>query len=619
MVGVTRGTRRCWSQKSTDHRGDPSFPGLVCTLLKDEEYWSIVKDHGGDVPEDLSIEAHQGVTSGLVYSIPKELVRECLDELDFREKGGYARDVIDVDVDFDDEGGRKKTTIQAMLYRGTPDNPAFSTRALLDEVHAAAIISAAIGPSGKNDAYLYELNDFLLQCSGTELGEEISGIETAMDDQTSRLASLSKFMQKHRLYFLYGTGSNQYDQLLLRSSISKNEINSARLVNRDEAHDLKETLLIVPKGKNKDENGGRIGNEHETKQVFAGGAHSGLLTHGGHFYLWGCNDDQQLGRDKETNGRFDHIHPVIPPMDIKVETAALGHTHTLIIEKETKALYAFGYDNRGQVSASIKDANKSEKLTRLDLGQFEEVAAGLFHSAAITTEGELVTFGCDKFGQSLPTIEKNGVGRWKPEDGSRLVKVACGRRHTLCLDEHGRVWSMGDNKYGQLGRKDVLKRDQKMKLVDGFLGQKGSGCVHIDCGWSHTIAMVEKDDTRVDGYSLYVWGRNDKKQIAFQSHSEPIVRSPCPVDHALNAGLQGAACGSESISVLDIHGNLMSCGWNEHGNLGIGNATDVSEFTKMTGADILSQNKNLSGNNGKILMAYGGAHFVATRILSGMP
>jgi hypothetical protein len=39
----------------------------------------------------------------------------------------------------------------------------------------------------------------------------------------------------------------------------------------------------------------------------------------------------------------------------------------------------------------------------------------------------------------------------------------------------------------------------------------------------------------------------------------------------------------------------------------------------MTGADILSQHKNLSGNNGKILMAYGGAHFVATKILSGMP
>ena len=32
-----RGYRRCWAQKSTDHRGVPRFPGIVCTLLKDEE------------------------------------------------------------------------------------------------------------------------------------------------------------------------------------------------------------------------------------------------------------------------------------------------------------------------------------------------------------------------------------------------------------------------------------------------------------------------------------------------------------------------------------------------------------------------------------------------------
>ena len=39
---------------------------------------------------------------------------------------GYARDVIDV---VEDDTGK---TVKALLYRGTPDNPAFWKRVLLD-------------------------------------------------------------------------------------------------------------------------------------------------------------------------------------------------------------------------------------------------------------------------------------------------------------------------------------------------------------------------------------------------------------------------------------------------------------------------------------------------------
>eukprot|EP00957_Ditylum_brightwellii_P067343 5111141-Ditylum_brightwellii.AAC.1 len=41
-LGRAVGWKRCWSQKSADHRGTPEFPGLVCTLLTDEEVRSII-------------------------------------------------------------------------------------------------------------------------------------------------------------------------------------------------------------------------------------------------------------------------------------------------------------------------------------------------------------------------------------------------------------------------------------------------------------------------------------------------------------------------------------------------------------------------------------------------
>jgi hypothetical protein len=83
-LAKARGYRRCWAQKSTDHRGVPSFPGIVCTLLKDEEVRQL---------RSLNY-APPTFTEGLVYQVPAELVDECLAELDFREKGVSRRNTF---------------------------------------------------------------------------------------------------------------------------------------------------------------------------------------------------------------------------------------------------------------------------------------------------------------------------------------------------------------------------------------------------------------------------------------------------------------------------------------------------------------------------------------------
>jgi cation transport regulator ChaC len=85
----------------------------------------------------------ESFTELVLYVVPAEFVDDCLAELDFREKGGYARDVIDV---IEDETGR---TVQAVLYRGTPDNPAIWPRVFKDTPYAAAVLSVASGPSEK--------------------------------------------------------------------------------------------------------------------------------------------------------------------------------------------------------------------------------------------------------------------------------------------------------------------------------------------------------------------------------------------------------------------------------------------------------------------------------------
>ena len=93
-LGYAIGWRRCWCQESSDHRGTEDFPGLVCTLLNDGEIAEISKSHMDNLwVHDLDSSKHQlnndevSVTKGLIFTVPQELVEDCLAELDFREKG----------------------------------------------------------------------------------------------------------------------------------------------------------------------------------------------------------------------------------------------------------------------------------------------------------------------------------------------------------------------------------------------------------------------------------------------------------------------------------------------------------------------------------------------------
>ena len=254
--------------------------------------------------------------------------------------------------------------------------------------------------------------------------------------------------------------------------------------------------------------------------------------------------------------------------------------------------------------------------------RFVAVAAGVFHSAAITIDGDLLTWGSSSHGQCLDQ-------RWTPPDGSKLVDVVLGRHHTAVVDDRGRIWTFGDNKYGQLGRSIVLQEeaDPKKKkkkavdplpsLVDGSLGKANDGscqCMELVSGWSHMIARVRAPAT---GSEIYGWGRSDKGQLGCQEKS---VTAPRLLNEPLLLkGISMIACGSEASYFLDEDkSSIYSCGWNEHGNLGIdakGDADeDVPRITQVAGTErIVSPPTYSSEGNRRLVMAAGGAHLLVLR------
>jgi alpha-tubulin suppressor-like RCC1 family protein len=474
------------------------------------------------------------MTEGVIYLIPPELVKDCLEELDFREKGGYARDIIEVE---EDKTGKK---YEALLYRGTPDNPAIWRRALLDLPTAAAVISVSEGPSGKNDMYLNSLDRFLSDTHTV----------AAENDDTTSLANMVQFFQtKAQLFFLFGSGSNQHNQLLL-----DRPNNAAMLSNLGEdAHEQKEIVLCTP-----------CSDDHASfkpAKLFAGGGHSGLLTENGNFYLWGWDEEGQCASCVGGGVSSDSPLPMIQPLaGLLVESAALGFSHTLVVEKGTRIVYAFGSNERGQVTGEAPPMGSMVERTPttpdfLKGVRAVAVAAGLFHSAILTDDGELRIFGSGPFRQGLTAIET--VVCWKPSDGSRLVSLACGRRHTIVSDDQGRIWTLGDNKYGQLGRSiDGKKVDATPTLIEGIPESKKGSIVRVECGWSHSVILME---TTYSEIAVFGWGRNDKGQLGLGTREN--VQTPIRLFESQK--VEQVVCGSEFTMVVENDGKIMGCGWNE--------------------------------------------------------
>ena len=117
---ITGWARRFW-QGSHDHRGTPTRPGRVLTL----------------------VEAAGQRCGGRAFLVEPEV----FDHLDHREKNGYER--LEIDIHFDEQ------TEAGLVYRATPDNHAYLGEAPIEEI--ARHIAESEGPSGRNRDYLLEL------------------------------------------------------------------------------------------------------------------------------------------------------------------------------------------------------------------------------------------------------------------------------------------------------------------------------------------------------------------------------------------------------------------------------------------------------------------------------
>jgi len=150
-------------------------------------------------------------------------------------------------------------------------------------------------------------------------------------------------------------------------------------------------------------------------------------------------------------------------------------------------IHAWGRNNEGQLGTGMGlavDMYAMESIPRPIEGDLEgrkvtRIAAGYTHAAAVTSNGELFTWGMNYTHE--PKLESNLLH-------TKIVDVACGQNYTLALDENGRVYSMGKGKSGVLGLASTKSTAYPI-LVEGIPADER--VVAMSCGWAHVACVTE--------------------------------------------------------------------------------------------------------------------------------
>lgn len=312
-------------------------------------------------------------------------------------------------------------------------------------------------------------------------------------------------------------------------------------------------------------------------QVASGSDHTLAVTSTGQLYAFGENDYGQLGIGTNSGTTTPNPTPALvtlPGATGTVARVAAGTNFSLVVTS-TGQLYAFGSNQAGQLGTSSNygtvDANSTPKLVNLPgiSGTVSQVAAGGGQSLAITTSGQLYSFGYNFFGQ-LGTTTNNEVIK-PPYEAPTTVslpsgspaEVAAGDDFSLVMTSSGKLYSFGENDFGQLGVMTNSGDSAANPAPAAVMLSGASGTLsQIAAGSEHSLALTSSGQ-------LYAFGFNYSGQLGSTTNNETFKPNPVPTQVTgiggtitnINVDPASSLAGTSS-------GQLFSFGQNSYGELG---------------------------------------------------
>jgi alpha-tubulin suppressor-like RCC1 family protein len=308
-------------------------------------------------------------------------------------------------------------------------------------------------------------------------------------------------------------------------------------------------------------------------EVSAGYCYSVALKNDGTVWAWGYNNSGQLGNGTTTQSTY--------PLQVKlsngnaltnITTIAAGAYHCTALRSDG-TVWAWGYNNSGQLGDGTTSSRKNPVQVKLNsntvLTNIVAIAAGAQHCIALKSDGTVLTWGWNSFGQlgNGTTTQSTYPVQVRLNDGTLLTNItaiATGSQHCIGLKSDGTVWAWGYNDFGQLGN-GVSGTNQKNPIQVKLNDRTALTNVIKISGAGYHSRVLRNDNT------LWSWGYNTYGELG----NGTKVNQSFPVQMQLSEGtvltdISDFFDGDCHSFILKSDGTILTCGNNICGQLGDG-------------------------------------------------
>lgn len=308
----------------------------------------------------------------------------------------------------------------------------------------------------------------------------------------------------------------------------------------------------------------------------AGAAHTCAITPVGGLRCWGYNAFGQLGDGTLTN----RTAPVdVAFLDRNVISVDAGAAHTCALLRDTvvgSKVKCWGFNYWGQLGNGSSTGPQlcsgspcsTTPVEVIGLTDPVSIAAGGFHTCAVTRLGALKCWGENVYGQLGTGVlsSRSATPVDVPGLESGVVSVTAGLYHTCAVLTSGAVKCWGYNNYGKLGGGSF---DETASPLD--VSGLSSGAAAVASSGYFTCSLMSNGDVKC-------WGDNYAGQLADGTtidRASPVLSNLGSAASALRIGAYHA-CG-------ELAGALKCWGQNARGQLGDGTTSNSVSPVSITG------------------------------------
>ena len=239
------------------------------------------------------------------------------------------------------------------------------------------------------------------------------------------------------------------------------------------------------------------------------------------------------------------------------------------------------------IISTMNDANPNMICQGVE-GGVSKLAAGAGHSLALGEDGRVWSWGSNTEGQ-LGLGEESEETVYSPtlvKIKQRVSDISCGYYHSALVTDQGQLYTFGEADGGKLGlgsqdNDGDTDYPQLVRCPEHIVQVRNIACkaktcfqvliFQVACGSNHTLALT------VSG-NIYCWGQSSHGQLGLGNR---ILESstPHPMTSLKHVSIINISCGENHSLALSSSGHLYTFGDGRHGKLCLDTDTITNHFS----------------------------------------